>query len=77
MKCGGADLVDMKEWEKGNKGYTFISTVIDVFRKYAVAVPLKDTKGETVTKTFEKIIENMELLSIYGSTKVLNFTIKP
>ncbi len=44
----GADLVDMKEWKKENKGYTFILTVIDVFSKYAWAVPLKDKKGETV-----------------------------
>ncbi len=31
----GADLVDMKEWKKENKGCTFILTVIDVFSTYA------------------------------------------
>ncbi len=36
----GADLVDMKEWKKANKG----NTVIDVFSKYMWAVPLKDKK---------------------------------
>jgi transposase InsO family protein len=52
----GADLVDMREWEKYNKGYVYMLTVIDVMSKYAWAIPLKDKKGETVTAALKQII---------------------
>ena len=45
----------MIEWSDSNKGYKYILTVIDVYSKYAWAVPLKDKKGETVTEAFKRI----------------------
>lgn len=52
----GADLVEMQEWSRENKGYRYMLNVIDVFSKYAWSVPLKDKKGETTTEAF-KLIE--------------------
>ena len=40
----GADLGDMQLISKFNKGFRFLSCVIDIFRKYAWIVPLKDKK---------------------------------
>ena len=37
-----ADLVDMQAFSSFNKGFKYIRTVIDVFIKYAWAVPIKD-----------------------------------
>ena len=36
----------------------YILTVIDVFSKYAWAVPIKDKSAASVTKAFEKIIND-------------------
>jgi len=38
----GADLVEMQEWNKKNKGFRYLLTVIDVFSKFAWSIPLKD-----------------------------------
>lgn len=51
----GADLVDMQEWSKENKGFKYMLTVIDVFSKYAWSIPLKDKRGDTVTAAFRSI----------------------
>ncbi|MCU7951726.1 MAG: DDE-type integrase/transposase/recombinase [gamma proteobacterium symbiont of Bathyaustriella thionipta] len=51
-----ADLVDMQAFSSVNKGFKYILTVIDVFSKYAWAIPLKNKTGISVTKAFEKII---------------------
>ena len=48
----------MSEWSDCNKGYKYILTVIDVYSKYAWAVPLKDKKGDTVTEAFKYIVKN-------------------
>ena len=38
----GADLADMQLIGRLNKRFTFLLYVIDIFRKYAWVVPLKD-----------------------------------
>ena len=53
----GADLVDMREWNKDNKGFNHLLTVIDVLSKYAWGVPLKDKRGDTVTAALKSIID--------------------
>ena len=40
-----ADLVDMTQYQKINKGYKYIFTNIDVFSKIAYAFPLKSKKN--------------------------------
>ena len=40
-----------------NKGFKFLLCVIDVFSKYAWAVPLKDKKGVSIVNAFQKILD--------------------
>jgi hypothetical protein len=50
-----ADLVDVSKYADENDGYKFLLTCIDVFSKYAWAVPLKNKSGKTVTEAFNNI----------------------
>ena len=50
-----ADLVEMGKFSKWNKGIKYLLMVIDVFSKFGWIEPLKDKRGESVTKAFEKI----------------------
>ena len=52
-----ADLVDMQQFSRWNKGYKYLFMVIDVFSKYGWIVPLKDKRGETVTDAFKTIFK--------------------
>jgi hypothetical protein len=54
-----ADLVDMQKFEKDNKHFKYILTVIDVLSRYAWAEPLKDKKQETVIMAFQKILKDV------------------
>ena len=47
----------MKLTSKFNKGIPFSSCVIDIFRKYACVIPLKNKKGITITNAFQKILD--------------------
>ena len=49
-----ADLVEMQAFSSFNKGFKYILTVIDVFSKYAWAVPIKDKSAASVTKHSKK-----------------------
>ena len=53
----GADLADMQLISKFNKGFRFLSCVIDIFSKYAWVVPLKDKKGVCIVDAFQKILK--------------------
>ena len=55
----GADLVDIKLISKYNKGIRFLLCVIDIFSKYAWAVPLKDKKVITIVNTFQTILNDL------------------
>lgn len=50
-----ADLVDMQALSTSNDGYKYLLTCIDVFSKYAWAVPLTSKRSEAVTLAFKKI----------------------
>ena len=52
----GADLADMELISKFNKGICFLLWVIDIYSKYAWAIPLKYEKGITITNVFQKIL---------------------
>ena len=41
----GVDLADMQLLSKFDKGFRFLLCVIDIFRKYAWVIPLKDKKA--------------------------------
>ena len=53
-----ADLVDMSQYSKMNKGYKYIFTNIDVFSKIATSFPLKSKKIEHIKPCFQKIFKN-------------------
>ena len=42
---------------KSNKGYCVLLCVVDTYNKYESVVPLKDKKGITTIKTFQKILK--------------------
>ena len=52
-----ADLAEIQQFSKWNKGYRYLLLVIDVFSKYGWIVPLKDKKGETVMIAFQTIFK--------------------
>lgn len=49
------DLTDLSSLSEDNDGYNFILCVIDVFSKYAWAVPMKNKTGKAVVNAFKKI----------------------
>ena len=71
-----ADLIDMKEFSKDNKGYNYLFNVIDIFSKFAWSIPLKTKTGPEFTKAFETILTNKNHPKNCGSIKVLNFKIR-
>ena len=42
---------------KFNKGFRFLSCVIDIFSKYVWVVPLKDKKGISIVNAFQSILK--------------------
>ena len=55
---GGADLADIQLITKFNKGFRFLLCVIDIFRKFAWVIPLKDKKGVSIVNAFQKILND-------------------
>ena len=45
-----ADLADMQ-------GFRLLLRIIDIYRKYAWVVPLRDKKGITITNVFKKVLD--------------------
>ncbi|GFS70055.1 uncharacterized transposon-derived protein F54H12.3 [Trichonephila clavipes] len=52
-----ADLVDIQYLAEFNKGYKYLLTCIDLFSKFAWAVPLKDKFGKSVKSGLEIIFK--------------------
>ena len=50
-----ADFVELQEFAKVNDGYRYLLTIIDIFSKYAWAIPIKNKTGNEATEAFEKI----------------------
>lgn len=61
-----ADLIFMKKYSKYNEGFKYILTVIDVFSRFAFAVPLKNKTTKVVIEALEKTFK-----SGYGKPKFL------
>ena len=51
-----ADLIDKSSLSKYNNDYKFILTVIDIFTKYAWAIPLKNKSGLSITNGFKIVL---------------------
>jgi len=70
-----ADLVEMQEFSKFNRGVRYLLTVIDVFSKYGWMLPLKDKTGKSVADMFKQIFKNQsENHKSFGQTKAESFT---
>lgn len=52
-----ADLKDMQLISKQNKHYKYILTVIDLFSKYAYAIPLKSKSADEMIDAFERLFK--------------------
>ena len=50
------DLIDKSSLTKYNNNYKFMLTVIDIFIKYAWAIPLKNKSGSSITNGFRTIL---------------------
>lgn len=50
-----SDLIDKQNIAKQNKGYKYILTIIDVFSKFAYAIPLKSKSSKEVIDAFTKL----------------------
>ena len=53
----GVDLADMQSLSRKNKGIKYLLCAIDLYSKYAFAIPLKDEKGISIVNAFNKIIK--------------------
>ena len=69
-----ADLVDLQNLSRYNKGYKYLLTCIDIFSKYPW-VPLKSKQGQELVKAFQKILSTgrkPSKLQTYQGTEFLN-----
>ena len=71
MISGKLDLVDMQKNKSQNKNFNYILTVIDIFSKFAWAIPIKNKTGDSITRAFE-IIFRIEYLQNYILIKAWN-----
>ena len=53
----GVDLADMQSLSRKNKGIKYLLCAIDLYSKYVFVIPLKDKKGISIAKAFNKIIK--------------------
>ena len=53
-----ADLVEMSSFSMSNKGYKYLLTVINVFRKYGWIVLMNTKTGKEVAQAFRKLFLN-------------------
>ena len=70
----GADLVDM--FNKKDGDFRYILTVIDIYSRYAWALPLKDKKGGTIVKAFKEIGKKPEFLWVDKGSEFYNEKVK-
>ena len=70
----GMNLSKIQLISKFNKGIRFLLCAIDIFSKYAWAIPLKDKGGVTIVNSFQKkYMVKKENQTKYGYIQVMNF----
>ena len=55
-----ADLVDYSALKRDNCSFTFLLTIIDIFSRFALAIPIKSKKGPHVAAALEKAFKVMK-----------------
>jgi hypothetical protein len=58
------DLVDMQAFKRDNSGYGYLLTCIDIFSKFAWAIPIQRKTSGDIAKAFNKIIEKRKPIKI-------------
>lgn len=53
-----ADLVDVRQLSRQNRGFKYLLTCIDIFSKYAWVIPLKDKTGTSLKRAFLDILKD-------------------
>lgn len=53
-----ADLADMQNLQKYNKGYRYILNVIDLYSRYVWCTPIKNKTGKSIVVAFSNTIKN-------------------
>ena len=71
-----ADLVDMSRLKSFNKKYTFLLTIIDVYSRYAWAIPIKNKTGLSVLEAFKSIEQTPKNLFTDQGTEFFNSHMK-
>ena len=70
------DLLDTSRYSAANKDVKFLLTAIDVFSKYAWAIPIKNKTGLAVTEALKKVLSKKNSLhSLYNLTRGKNLQI--
>jgi transposase InsO family protein len=69
-----ADLVEMRNYK--DRGYNYILTVIDVFSKFAWAVPIKRKTGDEVASAFRELFKHRNPRKLH-TDKGLEFINRP
>ena len=54
---GGADLEHMQLISKFNNGFRFLLCSVDIYRRNAWVIPLKDKQGITITNDFQNNLD--------------------
>ena len=55
-----ADLVNYSALKRDNHSFTFLLTIIDIFSRIALAIPIKSKKGPHVAAALEKAFKVMK-----------------
>ena len=69
-----AGLFEMLPYARENNSCKYLLTVIDIFSKYAWAVPVKSKSGSAVTATMQSVLVQGRVLKTCILTKAKNFT---
>lgn len=67
-----ADLADVQDLSRHNKGVKYLLTVVDVLSKYAWVVPMKKKTGSEQKRAFESILKE-DRKHDYRRIKEVNF----
>lgn len=51
------DLMDLSKFSKWNKGFKFVLVAIDVFSKYAYAIPIKNKSANSLVEAFGELLK--------------------
>ena len=54
------DLLDYVSYSRQNSGYKYLTTIIDVFSKYLIVIPLKNKSMNEVTKKFNLLFAKIK-----------------